>query len=441
MTNKKPIIFTICAMNYYGLAQILKGSLAASNPNCEFRVFIADGIPDETRPELFEDAIDGFEILKAYLGEDKALQMAFKYNITEFCTALKPFCMRYILEKLNVKSSIYLDPDIYVVDDLAEIFDILKLKSIILTPHIVHPSLTEGKRADSGLLATGIFNLGFIGVSNTKVGRDLLAWWSQRLENQCYIDNHNSLFTDQKWMDFIPSLFNAEDVHYFRGMGANLAPWNFHERKIIESSDNKYSVVKREMVDGFTENVDIRMDKLLFIHFSGFDYKGFCEGSISQNNIPGLNLYDDLNIFLNMYMKKLSENKNLIIKFLDLKYRFSSFTNGIAILSFHRRLYRALIDQGINYTKPFDSLYGEYYLSLHKSSLLSRSKKTSSLDKLTKNNYKGLASKLKLINRFMRLIKIIVGIDNYIILLKFMRPYSRAEAQLHLIDSSFNDLN
>ena len=60
------------------------------------------------------------------------------------------------------------------------------------------------------------------------------------------------MFTDQRWVDFVPSFF---DHHILKDPGYNVAYWNLHGREVFSDGD-------RYLVDG---------EPLRFFHFSGFD--------------------------------------------------------------------------------------------------------------------------------------------------------------------------
>jgi len=75
--------------------------------------------------------------------------MAFRYDIVEFNTALKPFCFEYAFDKLGADIALYLDPDIFVLRPLRHIMAALAEGSeCVLIPHITAP-LDEGKNPDT----------------------------------------------------------------------------------------------------------------------------------------------------------------------------------------------------------------------------------------------------------------------------------------------------
>jgi hypothetical protein len=441
--KSKKIVFTICARNYYGLAQVLKRSVLQQNPDVEFFAFIADGLPAHERAEFGDDAIDASAIMASYVTSEKLREMAFKYNLTEFCTALKPFCFRHLFDQTDCEAAMYLDPDVFVYSTLDDVFAPLATASIVLTPHLVYPSLAEGKRPDKGMLATGVFNLGFLALARSATSDAFLGWWGQRLLDQCFMDNHDALFTDQKWIDFVPTLFPAADICCFRHAGTNLAPWNFHERVVLPDADGALCVSRRR---GEAPGADIEAppysqdEKLIFVHFSGFDYKKLCEGQVVQYNIDGLNLYPDLDPVIERYVQGVKDMAATVLRFMGKPYLYANYDNGRPILSFHRRLYRGTLEVDLPLGNPFSTAPQSLFSRLQKSALLGGNTGGASVDKSNKNNLDGIGRKLALFNRLMRGLKAVIGFDNYLLLLRLMRPYSRPESQLHLIDQRFDRL-
>jgi len=439
--KSKKVIFTICAKNYYGLAQVLKKSVLEHNHDIDFYIFIADGISTVDASLFGDDAIDATNIVSDYISREKFLEISFKYNLTEYCTSIKPFCFRYLFDFGHYSHAVYLDPDIFIYSSMSMIFERLDDVSIVLTPHIIFPSSLEGKRTDSGIMSTGIFNLGFIGICNTDDGYAFLKWWGFRLLDQCFVDGHHALFTDQKWIDFLPALYPKDVFCVLRHLGANLAPWNFHERLISKDISGNLVVERRNNPLEDLPFVKYEQpEPLLFVHFSGFDYKRLCYGEVAQHNIEGLEIYPDLNPLVDKYTAEIQEKRDIVLRFLNINYEFSNFTNGMPILSFHRRLYRSSIESGLKFGDPFCAEEGTLYWKLAERHLLVKKSEVNHSDKANKHNFKGIGVKVKIVNFIMRILLRIIGFNNYILVLRLMRPYSRPENHLHLIDSKINKL-
>lgn len=430
-------IFTIVARNYYGLAQVLRKSVLSHHYDVKFIVFIADGITKAEDGKFGPDAVDAAEIMSHYVSHSKLMELAFKYNLTEYCTAIKPFCFQYLFDTTNCSEAIYLDPDVFVCSPMTPIFDKLTNACIVLTPHILFPSSREGKGRDSNILSAGIFNLGFAALRRSNTGIAFIKWWGQRLLDQCFADTHSALFTDQKWVDFVPALFPTEDVEVIRHCGTNIAPWNFHERKLSKSEDGFLWVERRtDESEVFPTETGRQPEPLVFAHFSGFDYKKLCSGEITQYNIDGLTLYPDLQPLIDRYMTAIQAERETVLKFLGMAYRYGTFENGSPIIAFHRRLLRAAVDAGLHYENPFAVGRGTLHQQLVDNHLILKNQmEAAQLDKSNKNNVTDLKKKLVLVNRVMRGVKWVIGFRRYLLLLRLMRPYSRPESQLHLIDT------
>src|SRR5262249_52409118 len=159
------------------------------------------------------------------LGFERFERWMFKHDVVEASTAVKGQMLRYLLEQ-KASKIIYLDPDIAVFSSLGAIVKKLDDFSIILTPHQVTPNLAEGLIKDNEMtsLKYGVFNLGFVAVKGDEIGQAFADWWARQLYLACYDDVPNGLFTDQKWCDLVPCLFDR--VHIERDPGYNVASWN-----------------------------------------------------------------------------------------------------------------------------------------------------------------------------------------------------------------------
>jgi glycosyltransferase involved in cell wall biosynthesis len=244
---------TICAANYLPFAKTLASSFLKFHPKSKFYLLLVDGDVSEIPFDL------GLEITiikpsDLDLDLEIFMRMAIYYDVTELSTALKPFGLKYLLDT-GSEIAIYLDPDIEVFSELVEIPKHLESANIALTPHSLHGFPDDDLRPSArDIMASGTFNLGFIAVKNSTQSYEFLAWWNKKLIFDCIADIENNLFTDQRWIDFVPSYFNFSII---RNYGYNVAYWNLHERKL-----NK--------VDGV---ICANEDKLGFFHFSGFNPK------------------------------------------------------------------------------------------------------------------------------------------------------------------------
>ena len=98
----KNCAFTIVAKNYIGLAQILEKSFLLYNQDVDFKIFVADELFDVSENSLPNNVYEAKKILKN-VPEEQWYEMAFKYNLTEFCTSIKPFIFSYLKKENMIK--------------------------------------------------------------------------------------------------------------------------------------------------------------------------------------------------------------------------------------------------------------------------------------------------------------------------------------------------
>lgn len=424
----KNCAFTIVAKNYIGLALILESSIRKYYSDLSFYIIVADEISKDLRNKLPANVL----IAKECLDLDVVTwhEMSFKYNLTEFCTSIKPASFLYLFKKTDFEKIIYLDPDIYFYSSIEPIFKMLDECCILLTPHITQ-ILDKGLSDSPENIwhSCGMYNLGFCGLKRSASALQMLEWWHARLRNDCYIDSYNFLYTDQKWMDFLPSFFSPQELKISFHLGMNIAPWNFYEREIFEE-DNQLYVRSRCNKD--------REAPVIFVHYSGYDYKELKKGGTIQKNILNIRKYNDIEKILFIYGKAIIENAEIFDRFISLQYSYGFYSNGNIIAGVHRRLYRAMISKGMKDNNPF-LIDGIFCSLLAKKKLLVATK--ANLDKLTKQNTPNAQRKLKYFNLFMKMLFSIVGYERYFLLIRLLYPYSRLESQIHLLDDKYLDNN
>jgi hypothetical protein len=409
-------IFTIVAKNYTGLAQVLEKSVN-SNGLADFFIFIADEW--EGNEKLPDNIIIGRE--KLNIPPELWEQMAFKYNLVEFCTAIKPACFKYLFAN-KYENIIYFDPDIYVFGSLMPIYQHLNTAPILVTPHIVKMQTSyQGNYPDYLFLLNGTFNLGFIALRNDPSSHFFLEWWHSRLLNQAFFDEAMGMATDQKWLNLLPAILPGDDYQISRHLGMNMAPWNFHERKVL-IENGIFFVQDRE---------NEMMDKvpLLFVHFSGYDYNQIGKGKAAHKTTL-MHDYPDLHCLFEQYREALTNSD--FNKYLSKEYSYNFFENKVGILSFHRRIYRSLLEGGRTYQTPFKVGKDSFYQLLKRKRLLDFT--SVSADKISNKNIKNFSSKYYFVQSFFNFIRFVIGVRRYSMMIRFFKRFFSEENQIFMVD-------
>ena len=414
----KNCIFTIVARNYIGLAQILGNSIKRYHNNIDYYIVVADDF-QQGGITLPENTIVAHKILD--YSENEWIDMSFKYSLTEFCTAIKPATFQFFCNK-GYEKIIYFDPDIYVFSPLTTIFDILNSHDMVLTPHVagIHPDY-QGE-AEWAICVTGIFNLGFCAVRNTPTIVNLMKWWRLRLMGQAFCDRTVGTFTDQKWMDWAPALL-GDSLFVMRHLGMNVAPWNYFERKLFLTNDGNLHVRYRYK-DNYAEDVP-----LVFVHFSGYDYKLLMKGIVTHQRLSNPEEYKDIELATTKYSQELINQKDVFNSFISMNYLYNEYNNGEKIENFHRRVYNGLRKEGKNLKNPFSTDKDTFYYMLKKRSMFTKEK----IDKLTPQNITGMEKKIKILNLLFLLIYKIMGYKRYPLFIKSLYRYSQPENHTFLI--------
>jgi hypothetical protein len=240
-------VFTACSNNYLPMAKVLFESLRRYIPEATLYLCLADQrLPsDELYPE-------GVNIIQAdQLDIPQFRHFAFRYDILEFNTALKPFMFLELIARGH-KGVLYFDPDIELYSRLDDILAELNGDtSFVLTPHVLSPN--KDIEADLTIMRAGVYNLGFLGVGWGSGTIEVLKWWASRLIYNCVVDIEKGIFVDQKYFDMVPGFL--PNVSILQSARHNVAYWNLSGRSLEMQND-------AWIVDG---------KELGFFHFSGFD--------------------------------------------------------------------------------------------------------------------------------------------------------------------------
>ena len=237
---------TIVARNYLPHARVLAQSFLAHNPGSRFTTLVIDDRRREVGPDEPFDLLH-LDDLVPDVAELHLL--ASYYDVMELATAVKPLLLMHLLRQTTDPVA-YIDPDIEVYADLSPVEQAAAQAPIVLTPHTMVPYPRDGLRpTEAEIMGSGIYNLGFIAVAHG--AEDFLRWWWERLQRDAVVDPTRMLFTDQRWIDFVPGLFDHVLV---KDPGLNVAYWNLHGRDVAGSPG-------AWTVDG---------QPLRFFHFSGY---------------------------------------------------------------------------------------------------------------------------------------------------------------------------
>jgi hypothetical protein len=247
------IAFTICSNNYLAQAFTLVDSIHEFNSN--FHSFIC--VVDKKSSLLDYPSKYNFIFLSELFEENEINYFSSNSNIIEFNTMFKPSFLKYLIFRFpKTANFFYFDPDIKIFSSLSYLSEVLKFSSIILTPHFTEPIKIDNLIPGENIATNyGMYNLGFIGV-NSKFDSALamIEWWESRCLTNCKIDLSNGYFVDQLFINHVPIFYEGVNVLLHKGL--NVAPWNLHERELVQRNSEL-----------FIKNGD----KLIFFHFSSFN--------------------------------------------------------------------------------------------------------------------------------------------------------------------------
>ena len=391
----KNYIATIVSANYLAYARVLRESVSRFEPDAHFKVLVVDRASADIRQAVSETGLDVTFAEDLGLPDFEAL--AFKYELVEFNTALKPTFLKRLFAA-GADTAIYLDPDIRLFAPLKPVMEALGRKEIILTPHTMAPAMDGQRPSDIDFLRSGAYNLGFIALARGADSTALLDWWEQRCLSYGFNDPGFGTFVDQKWMDLAPAYFGSVEV--LRDRTCNVAYWNLHERHVTSSAPTA-------TVDGAP---------LSFFHFSGVNAEKPRELSRYQTRHrlqPGT----PLAMLVADYCSDLLRLGHA--GYGRFAYTFGSFDDGTRI----SRVMRRASCIGATPAKPF-AARGELYRQFKSKGWIIAGKPfgppvTSTYD------FDATAKPIALANKMVRLLARVIGVEQVDALLRYASFLSR----------------
>jgi hypothetical protein len=328
LMNSTVHAFTSVTTNYIPKARVLAASIKQVDPSVYFHLLLSDDLPDgfnlDTEP--FDNVI-----FADTLPVENFKQWVFSHRLVELCTAVKGLALETIFEEHGAQKAFYFDPDIVVFSRLDDLVKELDRYSILLTPHQSDPEKSIQGIIDNEMcsLRHGVFNMGFVGVANTPDGRAFSRWWRDRLIHFCRDDHSRALFTDQKWVNLAPCMFDG--VRILRNPGFNVATWNLSNRRATGSIE---------------KGIRINDEDLGFYHFSGFD-SGAQERQLKEYGSHSPVLF----ALRQWYIDACEQAGQSKLGKIPAKYNF--YEDGTRIEDAQRILYRERADLQRTFPDPF----------------------------------------------------------------------------------------
>ena len=395
---------TIVSLNYLPYARTVCESYLKFHPDHKFYVLLVDRLPQD-----YDLSQENFElILVDDLGIPDFESIAFKYDILELNTSVKPTFLKSLLE-VGVDELIYFDPDILICSPVDLIFEALSTNAIVLTPHSTSPN-TACPGGEAMLLFSGVFNLGFLAVSRAVEAKRFLAWWEERCLTLGYQERMSGLFVDQKWVNLVPCFFDS--VCVLKHPGCNVAYWNLHERT-LEISPTSW------VVNGQVP--------LIFFHFSGISVDG---GNTISRGFDQFDLVSrpDLRELVELYRGNLIRHGIRATNHWN--YAFGRFNNDQLINKLQRASYSANLGK-FGPSSPFDAT-APFYKWAKKNHLQNRQE---SVGKYNRHTINRSDPKVRFVNFALRLMLRLLGADRYTVLMKYFAYISVLRNQGDVINN------
>lgn len=392
-------VFTILSHNYLGQALALEKSFQSYHSDVDFYFVIID----RKTPEAIESIKDLNVIWAEELGINNYWRHAFKFDVIEWSTNIKPFVARSLL--LQYEKILYLDPDLYFYQNVDWIFSELSNCSVVVTPHATTPIYDQHPQGDLEWMRVGTFNLGFIGMRNTQETDLFLNWWGQRCLSDGYLETSNGVFVDQKWVTLAMGFYPGIKILFNKGI--NVASWNLHERKLATTLPTPM------LEDG---------SPLYFFHFSGFNYDNPKDFSKRQSRWA---------VGSHPKYEKLAEDYKLELKRNNFKdrigiaYSNDFFLDGIYVTPLIRKVYALLFDL-FNSNDPFSKSSDIYQYGI-KHNLIGL--KFLPEKRLIAKDMTSFGRQINLINTILKLTLKILGPNRYFNLMRYMTYISSIRHQ------------
>lgn len=333
---RSDVVFcTITTISHSARVQVLAESCAATHPGVPFHALVVDAhgsAPDfEFGPSATLDVPRG-----GVVEEGLFLEMAAMYTPLELCCALKPFYVKWFLDK-GYERVLYLDGDTWVLDDLSSFVSEAERCGVVLTPHVscVLEPARESTDVEGVALTAGLVNMGVFACA--PAATPFLDWWASRLARECIDDPIHQRYVDQRWVDIAIPIFQP---HLTRDRGVNVGWWSFAGLSAPPDAAGPLNVA------GYPVRV---------LHMSGFDPERPWLFSVHAGDRPHLLLS------ANPLLRDLCARYAALLEAAGdadrraVPYGFAELSNGVSLDARIRRIYRTAVwmaDRGLGSAPP-----------------------------------------------------------------------------------------
>jgi len=331
---------TIAAKPMLASARVVARSFRRRHPGVPFHLLLADE-PDGIEHEHDRER-DGELLTLDALALPEPERFRFRYAREPLSYAVTPYLLEHLLDR-GYRRVLFIKQESLVVGDLTPVADTLHRAAIALTPHLVEPlGGPDAAERERVILLSGVFNLGFLGVSDKPAARDLLRWWQDRVHEHCLLAVDRGMHYEQRWADLVPGLFPGVEI--VRDPGANVGHWSLPERTI--------------RVDGDAVTVDGGPCRLF--RLSGYDPDRPHAVTRYHDRLRTSDVGDAVRLF-ERYRRELEDAGHAACR--DLPYAYARFDNGVEIPADARRTYLELGDAARRFGDPFATAGATSYWS------------------------------------------------------------------------------
>lgn len=281
-------------------------------PDFTLYVFTFD---DKCKTILQELNLKNVRIVSLLEFEDEALlSVKPDRSRAEYCWTCTPSVIWYVLNHFDVDHCTYIDADLMFYSSPLPLWNELGEKHVLITEHyFTNPS--------GVLQQSGRFNVQYITVKNTELGREVCADWREKCIDWCYDRFEDGKFGDQKYLDEWPARF--PQVHILQNRGGGIATWNLQQYEFNEREEGIFASYKGTAF------------RVIFYHFHGVKFYADATVKLSADKLTE----KEVNLFYLPYLKAIKKQEQKLERESGLKLEHGK--NPLPSYNFRDAIYLA----------------------------------------------------------------------------------------------------